>query len=120
MPPKDKALACSGKKGKALRKQNPPLLTSESGGEENEPSVRDMLHNMMEMTTSLDTRMGMVQGDNRKKRKDSYRGETSTTCSASQRLQPLLGSTDLPTLPRLPSTSPADVDRPAAPLNPAL
>ena len=60
MPPKNKASARSGKKGKALRKQNPPLLTSESGGEEDEPSVRDLLRNMTEMMTSLDTRLGTV------------------------------------------------------------
>ena len=61
MPHKNKALARSGKKGKALRKQNPPLLTSESGGEEDEPSVRDMLCTMTEMMTSLDMRLGTVE-----------------------------------------------------------
>ena len=90
MPLKNKALAHSGKKGKALRKQNPPLLTSESGGEEDENSARDLLRNITEMMTSLDTRLGMVEGDKRKKRMVAYRGEASATRTASQRLQPLL------------------------------
>ena len=84
MPPKNKASARSGKTGKALRKQNPPLLTSESGGEEDEPSVWDMLRNMTEMMTLLDRRLGTVEGDNRKKRKVAYHGETSTTRSLAE------------------------------------
>ena len=101
MPPKNKASARSGKKGKALKKQNPPPLTSDSGVEGDEPSVRDLLRNMTEMMTSLDTRLDTVEGDNRKKWKVAYRGETSTTRTASQRLQPLLRSTDPPTSPPL-------------------
>ena len=61
MSPKNKASPGSGKKGKALRKQNPPLLTRGLGGEEDAPSVRDLLRNMTEMITSLDTRLGWLK-----------------------------------------------------------
>ena len=79
-----------------------------------------MMRSMTGMMTSLDSRLGTIEGDSRKKRKVVCRGETSTTRSASQRLQPLLVATYLPTLPLLLSTSPADVHRPATPLDPAL
>ena len=79
-----------------------------------------MMRSMSEMMSSMDSRLGTIEGNSRKKRKVACNGETSTMCAAAQRLQPLLMATDLPNSSMLPSTSPADLNRPAAPLDPPL
>ena len=71
-------MACSRKKGKALKKQGLPLPTSESGDEEEEASVRDLLLNMTDMMTSLDTRLEAIEGNSHKKRKLFKHHEIST------------------------------------------
>ena len=87
MPPKNNATAHSGRKGKALKKQaDPPLLpTSESGEEEEDASVRDLLMNMTDMMALLNTRLEAIEGDGRKK-KVTFRGEAPATRTTGQRL----------------------------------
>ena len=86
MPPKNKATARSGKKGKALKKQPLPLLTSELGRKEDDASVRDLRINKTDMMASLDTRLEAIEGDNRKKRNVAFHGEAPATRTAGQRL----------------------------------
>ena len=69
-----------GKKGKALKKQaDPPQPTSESGGKEEDASVRDLLIHMTDMMSSLNTWLEAIEGDSWKKRKVAFRGEAPAT-----------------------------------------
>ena len=126
MPPKNKAMAHSGRKGKALKKQAdpPPLPTSELGSEEEGTSVRDLM-NMTDMMASLNTRLEAIECDGRKKRKVAFHGEAPATRTADQRLRPPPGLPPPITRPAalevltmenvllpLPTTSRPDYDQP--------
>ena len=136
MPPKNKAMACSGKKGKALKKKaNPtPQPTSDSdwmsGGDGEEATIKD-LSNMTTMMPSLNTRLEAIDGNGWKKRKVTFCGEAPATRTAGQWLRPSAGL-PAPTarpeapemimmenaLPPLPTTSQPNYDQPPTLLGP--